>query len=39
MYAENYGYAIQDCKRAIAIDPENIKAYYRAAKVCPDKNF
>ena len=29
---ENYGKVIKDCLKAIEFDPENTKAYYRAAK-------
>jgi hypothetical protein len=30
--AENYGRVIEDCKQAIKLDADNIKAYWRAAK-------
>ncbi len=29
---ENYGKTIEDSKKAIELNPKNIKAYYRAAK-------
>lgn len=32
MYLENYGKTVEDSKKAIELNPKNIKAYYRAAK-------
>lgn len=31
IHLENYGYAISDASKAIEIDPDNVKAYYRRA--------
>ena len=30
--AENYGHAVEDCKDAIKLNRENIKAHYRGAQ-------
>jgi tetratricopeptide (TPR) repeat protein len=32
LLGENYGNCVSDCKHAIRLDPDNVKAYYRAAK-------
>jgi tetratricopeptide (TPR) repeat protein len=32
LMGENYGNCVSDCKHAIRLDPDNVKAYYRAAK-------
>jgi tetratricopeptide (TPR) repeat protein len=34
MLLENYRRVLNDCAKALALDPKCVKAYYRSAKAC-----